>query len=95
MVQSNMVRPLPSTISSTSSIIHQSGKRGLGRGRGVAPWLVSLSAVLFMLCIFLLAALVLVAKRDARESSSAAAHNRYFNTDLIKSYFKDQRCLPP
>lgn len=68
MVQGNTVRPLPSTISSTSSIIQ--GKRRSYRGRGASVWLWSLSAVLFILCIFLLAALILVAKRGARDSTA-------------------------
>lgn len=73
MVQggNNMVRPLPSTISSTSSII-QSGKR---RRRGTGQsWLWTLCAFLFILCIFLLAGLVLVSKRASSSKSLSGNH---------------------
>lgn len=68
MVQSNMVRPLPSTISSTSSISHQLDKRRL-RGRSTTTWLWSLCIFLFVLASFLLTALILIGKKSARESS--------------------------
>lgn len=74
MVQANMVRPLPSTISSTSSIIQ--GKRRSRRG-GASAWLWSLCAFLLILCILLFTALVLVAKRAARETHPVHGHNYY------------------
>lgn len=77
MVQggNNLVRPLPSTISSTSSII-QSGKRRR-RGTGQA-WLWSLCAFLFILCIFLFAGLVLVSKRNSSSSATKYLYNHTY-----------------
>lgn len=65
MVQGNTVRPLPSTISSTSSIIQGKGRGGRRWGRGSSAWLWSLCAFLLVLCLFLLTTLVLIAKRES------------------------------
>lgn len=89
MVQSNMVRPLPSTISSTSSISHQLDKRRL-RGRATTTWLWSLCIFLFVLACFLLTALILIGKKGARESSHhhLALHN--YNYTVLSNQLSNE-----